>query len=157
MGEPPILAYADPDATETIELPGGCPCPGRPHERESAVIRTQLGAGERASIAVAGWSRARGDFYDWEAAKSELVATAVVSWTYLRPGSDDEPVPLPIDWVTVHRRLPGPAREALAKAINAAHAGVLEAEASLPNASGAPSRGSTRGSASRTRTTPRTG
>lgn len=142
-----IRRFADPDATDTVGLPGPCSCPGSPHKpHDTAIYRTQLGGGERQSIAVAGANEGFGLYYDSEAAESQLIAVAVQSWTL--QGPDGEPMPITFD--VIHRRLDASTRKALSDAINNAHQAQLRAElALLPKASGARSPGSSRGNGSR--------
>lgn len=141
----PIRRIADPEATDTVPLPGPCSCPGQPHERDTATFRTELGGGERLSFGIAGFGESDGSYFDWEAAESQMLATAVVSWTLQDKNGD----PLPINFTSMHRRLDRASRKAIATAVNDAHKDQIAAEAKqLPNASGARSRGSSRASAS---------
>jgi len=145
----PFRRFADPTDTDTIRLPGPCTCPGTPHEFETATIRRQLGGGERESIAVAGWGRSAGPYFDYEAAVTELIRVGTVAWTL--QGADGKP--LDITFEQCHL-LDQASRKVLSDAINAAHSDQIDAEqALLPNASSARSRDSSRASASPTRKT----
>ncbi len=156
-GEPVALSgwFADPDTTDEVDL-GSCRCPGSPHDHDSATFRTQWGDGERKSIFYAGAGmRLRADgtigsdgTYDPEATNNELLARGIVAWT-LRDGNG-EPAPITRRMVAL---LPEEARLKLLTALQEADA--LFRSGPLPNASGARSRGSSRASASRTRTTTR--
>lgn len=157
---PPMPTYADPNASDTKDLPW-CACPARKgedgaelaagrHTNDSVTFRTQLGGGERQSIATAGYGQSLGDFYDFEAAESMLVATATLDWSL-----EDHLGPLPITFETCHRRLPAPIRAQIATWINEAHTEQIKAEqALLPKASGERSPASRRPTRSRTRATP---
>lgn len=152
--------YADPSASDTKELPW-CACPARRdeagaelaagrHTNDSVTFRTQLGGGERQSIATAGYGQSLGDFYDFEAAESMLVATAVLDWSL-----EDHLGPLSITFETCHRRLPSPIRAQIAQWINDAHAEQIRAEqALLPKVFGEQSPASRRATRSRIRATP---
>lgn len=161
-----ISRVADPDATETVTLPGGCRCPGAPHvDGDTATFRTELGAGERNSVRVAGWQATGMDYYDFEAANNALIALAVTDWTLLSDvrcehiiqiGSKKQPLhgeyePIPITR-KVAALLDEPTRIALLSAIDAA---ADRYQARLPNASGAPSADSSQESASPNRATRR--
>ena len=147
----PIRRFADPDAVDTVELPGPCSCPSSPHDpHDTAVYRTQLGGGERQSIATAGSINGFGSYYDHEAAESQLIAVALRSWTLQNAKGE----PMPITFDVVHRRLDAATRKALSDTINDAHQDQLRAEmAMLPKAPGARSPGSSRVNGSRRRST----
>lgn len=160
IGQDTVLGrVADPDATETLTLPGGCRCPGAPHaDGDAAIYRTQLGAGERNAIKAAGWQAADMEYYDWEAANDAAIAKAVTSWTILtaepcwhagKPHGKNEPLPISRKSAAL---LDEPTRVALLEAIDGAAAAY---QARLPNASGAPSADSQQASASPNRATRR--
>lgn len=152
-GDVALGRLADPDAVATIDLPGGCRCPGAPHTIDRATYRTELGAGEVRAVKVAGWAAAEGAYYDWEAANDVTIAKAVVSWTILsgkpcqhpgKPHKAGEPVPITR---AIASQLDEDTRTALVEAINNAY---NLYQARLPNASGALSADSPPESASRT-------
>lgn len=130
---------------------GACQCPGTPHDEDFAMYRTQLGASALARI---GRAHIEGAVqHDPLAAHRQLVIEAVAEWNllWLDPSSDGEDrpvVPVPINAATVE--LLDDSIVAFANAIDAANGGPA------PNGSGAPSRASSRGSASRARTKTKT-
>jgi hypothetical protein len=114
----PLPRFADPKALDRIVLPGGCRCPGSPHDEDWARFRTQLGDGEKASIGTAGWGRSLGAYFDWNAAKTALVAYATIDWNLVGlPDAKGRQATLPITFDAVNL-LDGGARDAIAKAIN---------------------------------------
>ena len=130
---------------------GACQCPGTPHDEDYAMYRTQLGA---SALARVGRAHLEGAVqHDPLAAHRQLVVEAVAEWNLLwhdpADDSDDRAiVPVPINSATVE--LLDDSIVALANAIDAATGGPS------PNGSGAPSRASSRGSASRARTKTKT-
>lgn len=121
--------FADPEATDRFVL-GDCRCPGKPHDEDFMVLRSQLSGVDLAALE--------------EAQGGERLKLLVTEWN-LRDA--DGPIPLEGE------RLGRLYLDVFAK-LNAwldEHATV----AALPNAFGAPSRNGSRGSASRTRTTRR--
>ena len=132
--------FADPRRTDTLALPGGCQCPGTPHERDEWVYRTELGGSEYAR-AVA--SAKRGDEIDETAFQEVLLEVASVSWNLT---GDDGPVPLTLDAI---RLLDVTTRAAIIEALDNALSTTV---APSPNVSAAPSRNGSRASGSRTRT-----
>lgn len=159
-----LFRFADPSATDTLEVPG-CHCPARIHESETIVYRTQLGAGEWESCNAAGLMAGEGEYIDYGRSNSQAIAISVESWTLAtdvpcqhRTKEHGKHEPLAINWRTA-ALLDDTIRQAILDAIKAAQeafaSGGVEPdqELALPNGSGAPSRASSRGSASRTRTT----
>lgn len=146
-----IPRYANPDAVETIALPGPCRCPGSPHEHDEATYRTEIGAGELAALEPAGFWYSPGPGYSHPAFVSALVAYAVKAWTLVTGELDakGEPISVPIEYASI-ALLDRPARDALVDAINGAYKArnLIPDEARLPNAPGARSRSSSRASAS---------
>lgn len=150
---PFIGRFADPNATTTIDFPGGCRCPGRPHVVDQAVIRTQIGDGEAKALLAVGVQAGGG--LDWEAMNDEIIARFTVSWNLLFEVSDGEgrtsiePVPITARMASL---MDEDSRAALLTAFNEwrARKGIP-----LPKASGGRSRGSSRANGSRTRTTKR--
>lgn len=142
--------FADITALSRYSL-GACQCPGTPHDEDYAMYRTQLGASALARI---GRAHIEGAVqHDPLAAHRQLVLESVAEWNllWLDPsddGKDRAVVPVPINAATVE--LLDDSIVALANAIDAANGGPA------PNGSGAPSRASSRGSASRARTTTKT-
>jgi hypothetical protein len=143
-----IGRFADPSVTATIDL-GPCRCPGTPHERDSAQVRSQIGDGElRSAYATAVRVDPDGERYFDEAAGDDAAAARFTrSWTLLDAAG--EPVPITPAWIS---RLDTETRTALLAPLNAA---IAARSAPLPNGSGARSPGSSRASASRTPTTRR--
>jgi hypothetical protein len=165
----PLPRFADPKAVDRIVLPGGCRCPGSPHDEDWARFRTQLGDGEKASIGTAGWGRSLGAYFDWNAAKTALVAYATIEWNLVGlPDAKGRQATLPITFDVVNL-LDGGARDAIATAINKAdrtwqglppddddddeEGDKPEPEDPLPNESGGRSPSSSRATASATPTT----
>ncbi len=146
---------ADPSATTTEELPGGCRCPGKPHTVDTVTYRTELGSGERNSIRVAGWAATDLEYFDYEASNDAAIAKAVVRWTLTsaekcehagRPHGKHEPVPITRQTASL---LDEETRLFILTKINEAFDAFMAA--SLPNESGAPSADSSPESASPTR------
>lgn len=140
--------FADPGATAVVPL-GPCQCPGTPHEQDEAVVRWQLGSSALGRVGAAEIAAARGDvFTAWR----QLVVEAVVAWN-LMAEEDGQAVAAPVSLRSV-AELDEDTLTSLATAIDR----LVETRGVLPNASGAPSPASPRGSASRTRKpTPRHG
>lgn len=134
--------FADPTSTDVISL-GACQCPGTPHETDEAVVRYDLGASAMARVGSAELTAARGDVY---AAWRQLVVEATVSWNLLAADGSEAPITLTSVAELNHETL-----TALAKGIDE----LILAHGTLPNASGAPSPESPRGSASPTPTSAR--
>lgn len=140
-------------ATAEFIFPGGCQCPGKPHEQDVAVVRTQLGASAKARVGRAELEGAVR--LDPLAAHRQLVLEAVESWNLLRQVEGENEgeqliVAVPINEATIE--LLDESLVPLAEFIDEHTRG------SPPNASGAPSRESSRGSASRTpKRTPKRG
>ena len=131
--------FADPTSTDVISL-GACECPGTPHEADEAVVRYELGASALVRVGAAELSAARGDPY---AGWRQLVIEATVSWNLLDADGAEAPLTLASVAELNHETL-----TTLAKGID----DLIQAQGALPNASGAPSPASPRGSASPTRT-----
>lgn len=130
--------------TTTVEyvFPDGCSCPGTPHEQDTAVVRTQLGA---SALARVGRAEIEGAVrLDPLAAHRQLVLESVERWNLLREveGENGEPlvVPAPVNEATIE--LLDESLVPLADFID------QHTRGAPPNASGAPSRASSRGSAS---------
>lgn len=148
--------FASPNRTEDYIFPGSCRCPGSPHEHDVAKVRVAIGASAKARIGRAELEGAVR--LDPLAAHRQIVLEGVASWNLLwpDPAEDDSetatPVPVPINEATIE--LLDEDLVALAE-----FADRLWSDGDpVPNASGAPSRGSRRGSASRTpRPTPTRG
>lgn len=168
VGEPVVYRFADPTATEVLEVPG-CHCPAGIHKAETITYRTQLGGGEWESINAAGEAAGDGEYLDYGVRLSVAIAKSVVHWTLAtnepcyhpgKPHRKNEPLGISRRTATL---LNATIRAALLTAINEAYAAFAgetpeaiepEAPAALPNGSGARSRGSSRASASPTPTTP---
>lgn len=157
MSEQLPVAFANPNATATLRLPGPCRCPGQPHEYDEATYRTELGDGELAALEPAGWfySPVSG-MYSAAAFLSALMAFATASWTISGepdPETGERPM-VPIEYASL-ALLDRDARDALSEAINGAYAArhPKPVGSRLPNAPGAPSPRRSRGSASQTRRT----
>ena len=133
VAEPiPIIPQDDgnfvTDATAVVVL-GDCRCPGRPHEQDTAEVRTELPWDVLVDVGL----------LDGGAAYRYLVLASLVSWNLT--DATGEPVPVTAEMV---RRLRQDRLDPIAIAVNAAYE---RAQAPLPNASGAPSRRSRRVSA----------
>lgn len=138
------MRFADPSKVETVPL-GACQCPGTPHEQDEALVRWDLSASALARVGQA-QMLAPTDFY---APYRALIVEAVASWNLLIL-YNDKPVPAPIVPAVV-AELDEATLDTLGEAIDA----LIEAKGAVPNASGAPSPASPRGSASRTPRTTR--
>ena len=117
------------DATADVRL-GDCRCPGRPHEEDTAEVLLELPWDVLVDVGM----------LNGGAAYRRLVLGALVSWNLV--DIDGEPVPIGTDTVA---RLRPDRLDPIATAVNAAYE---RGQAPLPNAPGAPSRRSRRGSAS---------
>lgn len=126
--------FADVAVVRDVDL-GACLCPGTPHESDWAKVRGELATPEIARVAAA----------QDAAAVAAAFADFVVEWNLLGP--DGTPWPPTAENILL---LKPPTLQPLV----GAHADVAEASSALPNASAAPSQGSSRGSGSRTRTNP---
>lgn len=135
--------FADPSATAVLVLPGGCQCPGSPHDADEWVYRTELGDSEQKRAAMAGFTLGS-DAVDWIAAQDALIVVAGVRWNLL--DDDGDPVPFTLNAV---RLLDMATRDAMAEAVDDA---VSATQKPLPNASAARSPSSSRASGGRTRT-----
>ncbi len=131
--------FADPRAVQEIDL-GPCECPGAPHERDIAVIRSDYSDTDAALL--------RASTVDVETGAAEF-AKHIVSWNLLGPNGEPWP-PSAESVMALKAPTLTPIAEAIARAVNESN--------QLPNRSGAPSAASSRGSASRTpATTPAPG
>ena len=128
--------FADPRATRTVDL-GACECPGTPHPRDEVVLRSEYSGSEIAAIAALGT--------DEEETAAAGFVPYIVSWNLHDP--DGQP------WPPSGESLLALKQATLSAIIEGITVGIRES-ITLPNASGAPSPASSRGSASRTR--PRT-
>lgn len=126
--------FADPHATRLVDL-GPCECPGAPHKRDEANIRAELSASEVARL-IEVINNADKD------GASELIAAAIVDWNLLGPNA--EPWPPSAESVDA-------LKHATTALIAGALADVVTESVKVPNASGAPSRASSRRSASPSR------
>ncbi len=144
--------FASPNRTEEYVFPGPCRCPGTPHEHDVAQVRVAIGASAKARI---GRAELEGAIrLDPLASHRQVILEGVVSWNLLwpNPAQDDpamaaaDPVPVPINESTVELL-----DEDLVPLAEFADR-LWSSGDPVPNASGAPSRGSRRGSASPTRT-----
>ena len=122
--------FADPRATRTVEL-GACECPGTPHSGDWCKVRSDLSGSELATLLKL-------DGMD-EATASETIAPFIAEWNL----SDADGV-VAIDADALFA-LKGPTLHAIGEALGE----TLRENLGLPNPSGAPSRASSRGSASR--------
>lgn len=135
--------FADPSATAVLVLPGGCQCPGSPHEADEWTYRTELGDSEQKRAAIAGFDLDTAKV-DWIAAQDKLIEVASVRWNLV----DDDGDPVELSVATI-RLLDQATRDAMAEAVDAA---VTASQKPLPNASAARSPSSSRASGGRTRT-----
>jgi hypothetical protein len=119
--------------TTRVEV-GPCSCPGEPHGTDWVEVRTILPWRVRVNIAQA---PTEGD------ARLAAYVAGIAAWSFTDP--DGEPVPVTPANIEL---LADPVLEAIAPAL-----GEALARSVAPNASGAPSRRSSRGSAKSPRTT----
>ncbi|MHB8459109.1 MAG: hypothetical protein ACYDAK_05345 [Candidatus Limnocylindrales bacterium] len=153
LAAPAILSrFADPTAVRTVTLPGGCRCPGTPHDADTATIRTELGSGEMNRGRTFGWQSSGMTYYDWEAANDWFIAYATTGWNLERADAKghNEPVPITRQMATL---LDEETRQFLMIEINGGPEKPTPQSDAPPNGSGRSSRGSSPASASRTRTT----
>jgi hypothetical protein len=132
--------FADPRRTATLALPGGCQCPGSPHEADEWTYRTELGGSEYAR-AVA--QARRGEDIDEAVFQDALVEAASVSWNLV---DDAGPVPLTLASIKL---LDVETRTTIISTLDDALSMTV---APPPNASAARSRNGSRASGYRTRT-----
>ena len=125
--------FADPRATLEVDL-GPCECPGAPHDRDVAVIRSQY------SEMDAAWLR--NSVADLDSA-AEAWARFIVSWNLLGPNGEDFPAS-PAAFASLHTATFEQIAMAIGKAARESN--------TVPNRSGAPSVASPRRSASPTPT-----
>ncbi len=164
-GEPVIYRFADPNATETFEVPG-CHCPAGIHKAETITYRTQLGAGEWEVSKSVGLAEGEGEYINFGASNTQAIVTSITEWSLLskdpcyHPGKRHGKFePLGISRRNV-MLLDDTIRQAIlerivkAQAVFAGEVPEAEATATGPNGSGARSRASSRASASPTPTTP---
>lgn len=140
--------FADPGATDTLNLPGGCLCPGTPHATDTWTYRLELGDGEEQRAGAYGWASTNGAYFDWEAARDKLIEIASVRWNLI---DDEGPVPLRVDRI---RLLNDATRNEMASAVDKAQ---TDYRAKLPNGSAASSVTTTRARATSTRKRKRAG
>lgn len=130
--------FADPNAVKTVDL-GPCLCPGAPHESDWAKVRAEADVSEVQRFeGIAG--KTAGEAAD-------LMAGFIPEWNLL--GANGEDWPPSGESVTA-------LKVATFRLLADAVAASVRDSSALPNASGGPSRGSSRGTASKARTTSRT-
>lgn len=131
--------FADATATRRVEF-GACLCPGTPHDVDYALIRAEASAQETGRFIGAQGLDDVGEIAD-------AISIFIVGWNLLGPDGKDWP---PSTEALLSLKLP--TLTPLIEAIGAA----VDESSRLPNSSGAPSRASSRASASaspkRTRT-----
>jgi hypothetical protein len=131
-----VSRFANVAATRTVQL-GPCECPGTPHDGDWFSLRTDLSGPEVAALL-------RLDTLS-ESEQSEAVVPFVTEWNLRDDDGDAVITPEALF------ALKGPTLKAIGEALGE----VLRENLQLPNRSSAPSRASSRGSASRTRTSNR--
>ena len=124
--------FADPTATRTVDL-GECLCPGSPHDSDWAKVRGEASASDVRKFAEM-------EEFDADGNVAEALAEFIPEWNLLGPNGEAWP----------------PSRDSLmalklptVRLIVTELGKVIRESSELPNASGAPSAASTRGSASR--------
>lgn len=136
--------FADPRRTATLALPGGCQCPGSPHEADEWVYRTELGDSEIKQAGARAATNEPGDLgINVILMQDLLLEVATVRWNLV-----DEAGAVPVTR-TALGLLDAATRDAMLVALDEATARTV---APVPNASGARSRNGSRASASRPRT-----
>lgn len=108
--------FADPTRTATLELPGGCQCPGTPHRTDEWEYRVELGDSEVRSAgirALMGRDAAGEPLIDLALMQDLLLETASVGWNLV----DERGVLVPIRSQTL-RLLDEPTREAMLTALD---------------------------------------
>lgn len=131
--------FADPSRVEVLPL-GPCLCPGAPHERDEATYRLEIGGGARKRISAYGWGITRGEWFDTSAAGNMLMVVGIASWNLV--GAKGRAVPVTLDTVALLRE---DRRDLIEETLDRV---LGEQPATLPNASGAPSRDGSEVSAS---------
>ena len=135
-----VSRFADPPQLRSSL--GACQCPGTPHERDEATVRWQLGA---SALARFGRAELEGAVrLDPMAAYRQTVAETLLIWNLLISDEDGQPVAAPIT-----ERAIGELDLATLKRLAETADTLISDKGKLPNASGAPSLASSRGSASR--------
>lgn len=140
--------FADPSATRVVDV-GPCQCPGTPHDVDQVTIRWQLGASALARIGRAELEGAVR--LDPMAAYRQTVLETVVEWNFLWldpqvSGDVRQATPVPVTTTSV-AELDVETLKFIAETADR----LIQDGGALPNGSGAPSRASSRGSASPTR------
>lgn len=120
--------FANAAAVRTIVI-GPCQCPGSPHARDEAVVRTELGVEAIGIIGVAGWETSGGVAFDAVASKRKLLEIGIVRWNLLTDSG--QPAEPPAAFIG---SLDEETFESLATSLD----GVIK-RTPLPNGSGAPS------------------
>lgn len=137
--------FVDPTRTHTVTR--SCECKGKPHTEDIVELRAELGYAAIGRIGMAGMTPLS-EQYDFPESQLALIAEGLVSWNLVdvhgKPMGTDRAdwneaiTPETVDWITTE--------------LNDL---LTRAREPVPNASGAPSPSTTRGSASRTRKTPK--
>lgn len=127
--------FADRRATQEVDL-GPCECPGTPHDKDWAKVRSEYSGSDLAAI--------RSASEEDEAAAADALAPYVVEWNLLGPDGDE--------WPPDGDALRDLNQSTLTAIINAISE-CITASARVPNRSSGRSQASPRATASRTRTT----
>jgi len=132
--------FVDRTATKPVDL-GPCECPGAPHPRDEALVRSDLAYPEVVALGVASTALEVADA--WLSREEPFDGYPVlVSWNLL--GNDGSPMPLSVE---TFRMLKPATLHPLVAAVNES----IEASEAVPNRSGAHSRNGSRVSASPSR------
>jgi hypothetical protein len=181
--EPPVFVSRFAEPTRAVPVPlGPCRCPGSPHAEDQALVRAEIGDGEfRSAVQRGGFSA--GPIFDAARSDDEFIATFTLSWTLLDDSGEPAPItPRMAGLLDEETRLLllaqlnkaagrsvfvkrtkidaalqdiGSAEWVAASELLGLVSSLIASSRPLPNASGAPSRASSRGSASRARAKPR--
>lgn len=131
------------DPGDVIEIVvGECECPSKPHPKDVATVRRQLGYAALGRIGMAALAEGSNGYADPTATRRKLLEESIVSWNFLDAAG--EPVPVTASAIA---ELDQPTVEFLAEKIDE----VNRLRDALPNGSSGRSRASSRATASRTR------
>jgi hypothetical protein len=135
-----VSRFVNPNDTIEIVV-GDCECPGKPHAKDVAVARRQLGYAALGRIGMAALAEGTGGFIDPTATRRKLLEEAIVRWNFL----DAEGKEVEVSSAAI-AELDQPTVEFLAEKIDS----VNRLRDALPNGSSGRSRASSRATASRT-------
>jgi hypothetical protein len=122
-----VSRFVNKDSTRPVDL-GPCQCPGKPHERDEAVVRSRLGYLEIAAISGANSAEDVADTFTTDDSPFDG-HPVIVSWNL-----HDENGPVEATAIAL-KRLDAETLGPIVEAVNE----TIEASGQSPNGSGAPS------------------